>query len=98
MTFARDDTSGPNPMAMFPTRTGDAVSGHLYPGSRPRAAKGRRFTWPSRTASKPLPPAVGRREAGGQVPYRPIRIPAGRFLYCTDPGGNSIGLFGAKAA
>ena len=27
----RDDT-GPNPMAVFPTKEGSGVSGHLYPG------------------------------------------------------------------
>ena len=31
--------------------------------------------------------------AGGKVLSPVIDIPAGRFAYCTDPDGNSIGLF-----
>lgn len=31
--------------------------------------------------------------AGGKTVLGPIEIPAGRFIYITDPDGNSIGLF-----
>jgi predicted enzyme related to lactoylglutathione lyase len=38
------DTSGPNPMVVFPTADADqGVSGHLYPGTRPKT--GRRSIW-----------------------------------------------------
>ena len=32
-------------------------------------------------------------ENGGTVVSPVIEIPAGRFAYCLDPDGNSIGLF-----
>ena len=32
-------------------------------------------------------------KAGGRVVSDPISIPAGRFAYCLDPDGNSIGVF-----
>ena len=32
-------------------------------------------------------------ENGGKVISDIVTIPAGRFAYCLDPDGNSIGLF-----
>ncbi len=96
VSITRDDTSGPNPMAMLPTRTGDGIGGHLYPGQPATGGQG-----PTIHLAVPdtVEAAAARcREAGGQVLYGPITIPAGRFLYCIDPDGNSIGLFEAKAA
>jgi len=83
-------TDGPNPMAMFPNASG-GVSGHLYPG-RP-APEG---TGPTVHFAVPdgLEAAMERvRKAGGTVLSDPISIPSGRFAYCLDPDGNSIGLF-----
>ena len=86
----RDDT-GPNPLAAF-TDMGDAgVSGHLYPGTP--AARG---NGPTVHLAVPdgLDAASERvRAEGGEVVSPPIEIPAGRFVYATDPDGNSIGLF-----
>jgi len=42
----------------------------------------------------PLEQALERVTAhGGQVVSPVIDIPTGRFAYCLDPDGNSIGLF-----
>ncbi|MEM7642858.1 MAG: VOC family protein [Pseudomonadota bacterium] len=79
---------GPNPFAMFPDK---GVSGHLYPG-KPAKDGGP-------TVHLQVPDTVEAasdrvRAAGGTVlPIPPITIPAGRFVYATDPDGNSIGLF-----
>lgn len=87
-----DENDGPNPMAMFPVadmKTG--VSGHLYPGKSPASGSGNtvHLAAPGR-----LEDSMERvKTAGGQVVSPPIEIPAGRFAYCLDPDGNSIGLF-----
>ncbi|MEQ8968238.1 MAG: VOC family protein [Azospirillaceae bacterium] len=87
-----ETTDGPNPMAMFPSAE-DGAGGHLYPGKP--AARG---DGPTVHFAVPdsLEAALGRvTEAGGTVLSDPISIPAGRFAYCQDPDGNSIGLFSA---
>ena len=89
----RDDT-GPNPMIAF-TRMDDPVaSGHLYPGKP--AASG---TGPTvhLVALDPLESVMERiGPAGGAVVSPVIDIPAGRFVYATDPDGNSVGFFNFK--
>jgi len=93
------DTSGPNPMAIFPTKggmTGPGVSGHLYPGTPAKNGAG-----PTVHMIVPdkLEVASGRfTKAGGEIPGPIIDMPFGRFVYGTDPDGNSIGLFEPKAA
>ena len=93
------DTSGPNPMAIFPTRggmTGPGVSGHLYPGTPSRDGSGPtvHLLVPGR-----LEDAIDRCTAnGGEILGPTIEIPPGRFAYAKDPDGNSIGLFEPKAA
>ncbi len=88
------DTSGPNPMAMFPTKggmTGPGVSGHLYPGTP--AKNGAGPTVHLRVPDR-LEDAIARCEkAGGEVTPGIIPLPVGRFAYAHDPDGNSIGLF-----
>lgn len=87
----RLDETGPNPMAIFPTAGDKAVAGHLYPG-RP-ADKGAGPTVHLAVAA-PLEAAMRRvTDHGGQVVSPVIAIPAGSFAYCTDPDGNSFGLF-----
>ncbi|MCB1463150.1 MAG: VOC family protein [Nitratireductor sp.] len=92
MTEFVDQNDGPNPMAIFAySGTENGVSGHLYPG-RP-AAHG---TGP--TVHLPVPDSVEEGLArvtacGGKVLSPVIEIPAGRFAYCLDPDGNSIGIF-----
>lgn len=87
-----DEDNGPNPMALFRVKDPkDGVGGHVYPG-RP-AAKG---TGPTIHLAVPAPleEAMERVVAhGGEVVSPIITIPAGRFVYCLDPDGNSIGLF-----
>ncbi|MGB5556472.1 MAG: VOC family protein [Paracoccaceae bacterium] len=86
------DVSGPNPMAMIPNKDTMGVSGHLYPGKP--AANGQGPTIHLAVPGK-LEDAMKRcTDAGGTVlPMPPVTIPPGRFVYATDPDGNSIGLF-----
>ncbi|MCG8545823.1 MAG: VOC family protein [Alphaproteobacteria bacterium] len=82
---------GPNPMAMFPTPNQAGVAGHLYPGKPAPAGTG-----PTVHLASPdkLEDALARvKDAGGEVVSDVITIPSGRFAYCLDPDGNSIGIF-----
>lgn len=82
---------GPNHIAMFPAKDGTGVAGHLYPGTPPVKGSG-----PTIHLACPdtLEATMERfANAGGEVISDPIGIPAGRFAYCLDPDGNSIGLF-----
>ena len=92
MSEFTDQNDGPNPMAIFAYQgDDDAVSGHLYPGKP--AAPG---TGPTIHLTVPdsLEEGIARVEAaGGKVLSPVIEIPAGRFVYCLDPDGNSIGIF-----
>ena len=86
----RDDT-GPNPMAVFPTKEGSGVSGHLYPGEPSPSGAG-----PTIHLLVPdsLEETADRCEkAGGTVKSDPIPLPMGRFQYMLDPDGNSIGIY-----
>lgn len=89
------DTSGPNPVANLGNSMENA-SGHLYPG-KPASGNGPTVHIAVRDR---LEDAVIRcRKAGGTLVSEIITIPPGRFIYATDPDGNSIGLFErAKAA
>ncbi|NKB59396.1 MAG: VOC family protein [Alphaproteobacteria bacterium] len=80
-----------NEFAMFPTPNDSGIAGHLYPGKP--AVKG---TGPTVHLASPdkLEDALERvKGAGGEVVSDVIAIPAGRFAYCLDPDGNSIGVF-----
>lgn len=91
-TELRDETGGPNPMAVFPAAGKESVAGHLYPGKPAAGGSGNTIHLRS---PEPLEAALDRvRENGGKVLSDIIAIPAGRFAYCLDPDGNSIGLFG----
>ena len=86
-----DGAGGPNPMAVFSTEKG-GVGGHLYPG---KPASGESGNTIHLTSPAPLEDALERVKAnGGVVVSDIVTIPAGRFAYCRDPDGNSIGLFG----
>ncbi len=90
-TDLKKEDSGPNPMATFPTTGDTGVAGHLYPGKPAPAGCG-----PTIHLASPdkLEDALKRVEkAGGKVVSQPVQIPVGRFAYCEDPDGNSIGLF-----
>ncbi|MGL4491088.1 MAG: VOC family protein [Rhizobiaceae bacterium] len=94
----KDEEMGPNKMVFFGysgaenADASDAISGHLYEGKP--AAKGTGGTIHLSVAN--VDEALKRvAPAGGEVVSDIIAIPAGRFAYCLDPDGNSIGLFSA---
>jgi predicted enzyme related to lactoylglutathione lyase len=92
-TKLKRDETGPNPIHLFPVtdeRTG--ISGHIYPGKPSPAGTGNTVHLLAPDAK--LEDTLARVEpAGGKVVSPVIQIPLGRFAYCTDPDGNSIGLF-----
>lgn len=93
-TELRLNTDGPNPMAEFRTDGDAGVAGHLYPGTPATNGEGPTIHL---SVEAPLEDAVERlKTAGGKVLSPPIQIPPGRFVYCQDLDGNSIGLFEAK--
>ncbi len=86
-----DESMGPDPIAMFPMAGPESTSGHIYPGKPAGDGSGPTVHF---TAPDSLEKTLERvKEAGGQVLSDPIKIPAGRFAYCTDLDGNSIGVF-----
>jgi uncharacterized protein len=94
----KDEVMGPNKTAIFgysgheDMHASDAVSGHLYEGKP--AAKGTGNTIHLAVAN--VDEALDRvGPAGGEVVSQIIALPTGRFAYCLDPDGNSIGLFSA---
>lgn len=88
----KEETMGGNPTAIFPAADKESVAGHLYPGKPAAAGTGSTVHLRS---PEPLEAALERvRDGGGTVTSEIIAIPAGRFAYCLDPDGNSIGLFG----
>ncbi len=92
ITMTRND-DGPNPMVMFSSMEDSGVSGHLYPGKSADAGSGNTIHL---AVKDKLEDAMERVPGvGGKVVSDIIPIPAGRFVYCEDPDGNSIGLFGS---
>jgi uncharacterized protein len=94
----KDEVMGPNKTVVFGYSgtddmfASDAVSGHLYEGKP--AGKGAGNT--IHLAVAHLDEALKRvGPAGGKVVSEIIALPTGRFAYCLDPDGNSIGLFSA---
>jgi predicted enzyme related to lactoylglutathione lyase len=88
-----DNNDGPNPMAIFSSDGPQAVSGHIYPGKPSSEGSGNTIHL---AISGKLEDAMKRVAANGGTVVSPvITIPAGRFAYCKDPDGNSIGLFTA---
>jgi uncharacterized protein len=91
-TELTDQAMGPNPTAVFPVAERSGVAGHLYAG-KPAAGQGGNTI--HLQSPEPLEAALERvRDNGGKVVSDIVTIPAGRFAYCLDPDGNSIGLFG----
>jgi len=85
------ENGGPNPMAMFPRSSKSAVAGHLYPGKPAPAGSGSTIHLASPDALETARKRVT--EAGGKVVSEIVVCPEGRFFYCQDPDGNSLGLF-----
>ena len=92
LTEFTDQHDGPNPFSVFAYQANETnVSGHLYPGKPAGEGQGPTIHL---AVQDNLEAGVERlKEAGGKVLSPPIEIPAGRFVYCQDPDGNSIGLF-----
>lgn len=85
-----DQEMGPFPTAVFNYAEG-GVGGHLYAGKPGTAGTGNTVHL---SVAAPLESALERvKSAGGQVVSDVVTIPDGRFAYCLDPDGNSIGLF-----
>lgn len=86
-----DQNDSPNPVAVFVSKQQSAVAGHLYPGKPAASGSGNTIHL---AAAAPLEDALKRvADNGGTVVSPVIDIPAGRFAYCLDPDGNSIGIF-----
>ncbi len=85
----------PVPMAVLGGRM-NTVSGNLYEGKPAAPGTGNiihiGLTVTLETAMDDWV------KAGGKLISDPVEIPAGRFTLATDPDGNTIGLFEAKAA
>ena len=89
-----DTTSGPFPTATLGNSMANG-SGHLIAG-KPASANGPTLHIVVRDR---LEDAVIRcRKAGGTLLSEIIGIPQGRFVYATDPDGNSLGLYEPKQA
>ena len=78
-------------MAIFVAKDDSSVAGHLYPGKPSKEGAGNTIHL---ATPAPLEDALERLKKGGGKVLSPIvTIPPGRFAYCLDPDGNSIGLF-----
>ena len=89
----KEDNTGPNPMAMLPSTDANGSAGHLYPGKPAPVGTGNTVHL-GLTCS--LEEGMERvKTAGGKVLSPPIEIPSGRFAYCLDLDGNSLGIFAA---
>jgi predicted enzyme related to lactoylglutathione lyase len=81
---------GPNPIALFARSAAEGGGGHIYPGKPAPAGTGPTI----HLAVDNVEAAMARlTKAGGKIVTPVIEIPAGRFAYCLDLDGNSIGLF-----
>lgn len=93
-----DMEMGPNKTAVFgysgsqDMDASNAVSGHLYEGKPAAKGSGNTIHLEVGNVDEALQRVA---PAGGEVVSEIIPIPAGRFAYCLDPDGNSIGLFSA---
>lgn len=87
-----DMEMGPSVVAIFPCKdpkTG--IAGHLYTGTAGEAGRGNTIHL---ATPDTLESAMDRVvDNGGKVVSDIVTIPSGRFVYCLDPDGNSIGLF-----
>ncbi|WP_298293807.1 VOC family protein [uncultured Litoreibacter sp.] len=88
------EKQGPNPVAFFVAKDfATSISGHLYEGTP--GVKGGGATV-HLAVSGTVEDARDRVfEAGGTSTGDIVAMPFGRFAYCIDPDGNSIGLFEA---
>ena len=84
------EETGPAPTAVF-SYAESGVGGHLYVGKPSAVGTGNTVHL---SVASPLEEALERvKSAGGKVVSDIITIPPGRFAYCLDLDGNSLGLF-----
>lgn len=81
---------GPNKSMIF-SHEENSVAGHLYEGKP--APKGTGSTVHFKSSVSPEEGMKKVEAAGGEVVSPVVEIPTGKFFYCTDLDGNSIGLF-----
>ncbi|MEL6921344.1 MAG: VOC family protein [Pseudomonadota bacterium] len=86
-----DNTALPNPMVWFQDPKTPGTLGHLYPGKPASDGSGNTVHILSTDPLEDVMPRV--EKAGGKVVSPIIPLPVGRFVYITDPDGNSVGLF-----
>ena len=87
-----DMDMGPQTVAIFPCKDPKSgVAGHLYAGKPNETGSGNTIHLATpNTLESAMDRVV---EQGGKVVSDIVTIDAGRFVYCQDPDGNSIGLF-----
>lgn len=81
---------GPNKSMIF-SHEENSVAGHLYEGKP--AAAGTGSTIHLQISVSPEEGMKKVAAAGGNVVSEAVELPSGKFFYCTDLDGNSIGLF-----
>lgn len=81
---------GPNKSMIF-SHEENSVAGHLYEGKPAPAGTGSTIHFQSGVSPEEGMKLV--EKAGGKVVSETVEIPTGKFFYCTDLDGNSIGLF-----
>ncbi|MEL6610012.1 MAG: VOC family protein [Pseudomonadota bacterium] len=89
----RLDEVGPQPIMIFMGAEETGIAGHLYAGTPAKDDAGPTIHFAAHGTLEEVTTRVW--DAGGQVVSDPIPVPDGRFIYCKDPDGNSIGLFEA---
>lgn len=88
------DQMGPNPVVMLPAQDyATGIAGHLYEGKPASDGQGPTVHLAISGTVEDARDRVF--EAGGKSGGDIVTIPFGRFVYCNDPDGNSIGLFEA---
>lgn len=90
------EQGGPNPVAMLTAKDfATSIAGHLYEGEP--GQKGNGVTVHLAIADTVEAGRDRVFNAGGTSSGDIVSMPFGRFVYCIDPDGNSIGLFEAAA-
>lgn len=90
-----EDTTGENPVWLFPPAENGGPAGHLYPGKPALDGNGMTAHF---AVGDDLTSAMERvKRGGGEVLSDIIEIYAGTFFYAKDSEGNSLGLFKYKS-
>lgn len=85
---------GPNDVVMLPAKDyATSIAGNLYEGKPSKDGSGMTIHLSIDGSVEAARDRVF--DAGGSSSRDIVEMPFGRFAYCTDPDGNSIGLFEA---